>query len=252
MKKYYIPEQARDRIRACIGAEDSQKFRTCKEVSDLWIELGPGIIYEKARENNWKPREARGKAHRWFLSSLAADAGLGYQSMLNRQRVGDSWIARGYLGGENENVSYQKVVCLHANAEKGEDGLILKSVLDDRLKWFHDVADNHGGQPPSVLDIQNEFRKNGEQPEWKILWKQVVRISKKLKELDETPNLLRQALYEILRVKLPSSNADADFTGGKEKGKKAVGSASTSRKYDVPTVIYKGEGFTGAQKEQGR
>jgi hypothetical protein len=120
--------------------------------------------------------------------------------MLNRQRVGDSVIARGYLGGANENVSYQKWVCLHANAEKGEDGLILKSVLDDRLEWFHDIADKFGGQPPSVLDIQNEFRKNGEQPEWKVVAKKLYNVAKKLKKVADTPNTWRLAIHHTLEA----------------------------------------------------
>ena len=200
MKKYLIPESARDEIRACVGSEDSMKFKTCKKVSDLWFELGPGIIYEKSKEKGWKPKEARGKAHRWFLSSLAADAGLGYQSMLNRQRVGDSWIARGYHGGENENISYQKVVCLHVNAEKGEDGLILKSVLEDRIAWVQETADNNYGQPPSVLDIQMKYRKNGLDPEWLMVWKRIIRQTKKLKEIEDTPNTLRFAIFAVLNA----------------------------------------------------
>ena len=202
IKKYYIPEQAVDELRACVEREDTDKFATCRKISGLWAELGAGITYEKGKEEGWKPQEAKGKAHRWFLSSLAANVGLGYQSMLNRQRVGDSVIERGYLGGENENVSYQKWVCLHVNAEKGLDGLILMEILEERIAWYQETADNNSGQPPSVLDIQKQYRKNGEQPEWKLLWKQIVRIAKKLKELDETPNLLRQALFEILKVEL--------------------------------------------------
>ena len=112
MKQQLIPEEARDRIRACIGSEDSMKFRTCAEVHDLWSEFKHGIIASKMKSEGWQVKEAEGKSHRWFLSSLAADAGLGYQSMLNRERVGAAVIDRGYLGGENESVSYQKWVSL--------------------------------------------------------------------------------------------------------------------------------------------
>ena len=200
--KEYLSEEVVDRIRACVEREDNDKFATCKEVSDIWVGLGPAIIAGLAKKEGWKPQEAKGRAHKKFLSSLAAHAGLGYQSMLNRQKVGDNIIARGYLGGQNENISYQKWVCLLANAEKGEDGLILREELDKRLKWFHDVADANFGQPPSVLDIQQQYRRNGKEPEWKLIWKSIVRKAKKLKELEETPNLLRQALFEILKVEL--------------------------------------------------
>ena len=202
MKTYLIPDEARDRIRACVGSEDNMKFKTCWEVHVLWYEFGPGIIHYKMNEERWKPKEARGKAHTWFLASLAADAGLGSQSMRNREKVGSSIMARGYHGGENESISYQKWVCLQVNAEKGLDGLILREVLEDRIAWYHSVADDNFGQPPSVLDIQNRYRKNGKDPEWLLLWKKVARLAKKLKELADTPNLLRMALYHILKVEL--------------------------------------------------
>ena len=197
-----LSEQMVDRIRACVEKEDNDKFATCWETHVLWAEIGIAYINYWREKEGWKEQEAKGRAHRKFLSSLAANVGLGYQSMLNRQRVGDSVIARGYLGGENELISYQKWVCLHVNAEKGRGGLILESVLDERLEWFHEETDKFGGQPPSVLDIQNKYRKNGLDPEWKLIWKRIVRQAKKLKKLDNTPNLLRMAIYHILKVEL--------------------------------------------------
>ncbi len=243
MKQHLIPEQARDRIRACVGSEDSMKFKTCWEVHTLWFKLGPGIIASKMESEGWKPGEARGKAHRWFLSSLAADAGLGYQSMLNRERVGSSWMARGYHGGENENISYQKLVCLHANAEKGLDGLILKEVLEERIAWVQQVADENFGQPPSVLDIQKQYRKNGEKPEWLLLWKKIIRIAEKMLKLENVPEILKGTLELIL------SHADVGCTGGKPQTQKNVSTADT--KYEGITVIYKDKsGYTGAGKER--
>lgn len=242
MKEHLIPEEARDRIRACVEREDTDKFTTCKEVSDLWSELKLGIIDKKKKSEGWGDKEAEGKAHRWFLSSLAADAGLGYQSMLNRQRVGDSVIARGYYGGENENISYQKWVCLHANAESGEDGLITREELEKRIAWFHDVTDCNAGQPPSVFDIQQQYRKNGKDKEWEQDWKSIIRIAERMLK-NEVPDLLREILEYIL------SNADVDFTGGLTGTQEAVSTATTPQKFGVPTVIYKGSGWTGAQKE---
>ena len=198
MKEYLIPEEARDKIRACVGSEDAMKFKTCWEVHALWYEFGPGIIHHKMNEEGWKPREARGKAHRWFLSSLAADAGLGYQSMLNRERVGSSVMARGYHGGENENISYQGWVYLLQNAEKGLDGLIKKEILEERIAWVHEIADNNSGNPPSVLDIQKKYQKDGEKPEWELLAKKLYNVAKKMKQVDDTPNTWRMAIHHTL------------------------------------------------------
>lgn len=254
MKKQYIPEVARDKIRACIGSEDSMKFRTCEEVSALWAELGQGIIKEKGKDEGWKEGEAEGKAHRWFLSSLAADAGLGYQSMLNRQRVGDNIIARGYYGGENESVSYQKFVSLMVNAEKDENGLVLKSVLDERLEWFHNVADDNQGQPPSVLDIQNQFRKNGEKEEWEIIWGVVYRNCKRILDLTEVPTSKYKLAREIVEVEPNLSGANVVSTGGSfmELKKPVDGADTIPRKYEVPTIIYKDDGYTGALSKERR
>jgi len=208
MKEYLIPESAVDRIIACVAREDNDKFDTCREVHVLWAEIGIGYTNYWAKKEGWKEGMAEGRAHRKFLSSLAAGVGLGYQSMLNRQRVGDSVIARGYLGGENEAVSYQAWVNLHANAEKGRDGLILEAVLDERLEWFHKEADEHGGQPPSVLDIQNQYKKNGEIAEWLLSWRSILRIAKKIVKMEDVPF----ALMEI--VKFILSYVDADFSIG--------------------------------------
>ena len=216
MKEQLIPDVAKDKIRACVAREDTDKFATCKEISDQWIAYGPGIIDRKMKSEGWKPVEARGRAHRWFLASQASEAGLGYQSMLNRQRVGDAWIARGYLGGENENISYQKIVCLMVNAEKGADGLIKTSILDERLEWFHKVTDDNSGQPPSVLDIQNEFRKNGEKTEDEIIWAVVVRNCKKYLKLENTDISKYKLAREIVEVEPNLSSVAVDCSGGSE------------------------------------
>jgi len=239
MKKHLIPEQARDRMRACVAREDTDKFETCWEVHSQWAELGRGIIDSKMKSEGWSEKEAPGKAHRWFLASHAADSGLGYQSMLNRQRVGDTVMVWGYHGGENENISYQKWVCLLVNAEK-KDGLILREVLEERIAWYQQVADDNFGQPPSVLDIQKQYRKKGEKPEWLLLWKKIIRLVKQMLKLKDVPKILKGVL------ELALSHADV---GGKPQTQKSVSTADT--KFDVPTIIYKDKkGYTGAGKER--
>ena len=208
MKKQYVPEQAYDEVRACIAKEDNDKFATCRTISQWWSELGTGIIYEKGKEEGWTAQEAKGKAHKWFLSSFAANGGLGYQSMLNRQKVGDNIIYRGYLGGENENISYQSWVYMLMNAEKGSDGLVLQDVLEDRIAWFQETADNNEGQPPSVQDVQNKFQKEGEDPEWLLLWKRIIRVARKLMKLEDTPRALQAIIKSLL------SSADVDYIDG--------------------------------------
>ena len=203
-----LPESFIEELRALVSSEDANKFKTCEFVSNAWEELGEIITLERAKEEGWKEGEAKGKAHRWFLASIAAHVGLGYQTMNNRQRVGDNVIKRGYLGGENESISYQGWVSLLTNAEKNEDGLILREVLEDRIAWYQETADNNQGQPPSVLDIQNKYRKNGEDPEWLLVWKRIIRIAKNLLKIEKIPAPLKQLIEWLLFY------ADADFIGG--------------------------------------
>ena len=146
-----------------------------------------------AKKEGWKEGEAKGRAHRKFLSSLAAHCGLGYQSMNNRQRVGDNFIKRGLTGGENENISYQKFVALLANAEKDDTGLVQVAVLEERIKWVQEQTDKFSGQVPSVLDIQQQYRKNGHREEWELLWANIVCNAKKLSELDNQSAIEEQA-----------------------------------------------------------
>ena len=102
---------------------------------------------------------------------------------------------------ENEVVTFSAWLCLMRNAQK-EKGLVPYELMVERIDWYYSEADKHGGQFPSTRDITEHYKKNGVKKEWEQLWKSVVRLAKKLKELDDTPNLLRQALYEILRVEL--------------------------------------------------
>ena len=199
MKEELIPQEARDRLRACVEKEDTDKFVTCRVASDLWAEFKYGIIDKKMKQEGWTPKEAPGRAHKWFLSSLAADAGLGYQSMLHRQKVGDNIIARGYLGGPNENVSYQKWVCLLVNADKDEDGLVQKEIIDERLEWYHKVADDNFGNPPSVLDIKKQYSKRGKDPEWKLAARKLYNISKKMNNIKDVPQNWMNLIGPILK-----------------------------------------------------
>ena len=58
----------------------------------------------------------------------------------------------------------------------------------------------NGGQFPSVRDIDRHYKKNGDIPLWKIIWRKIVRLAKQLLKLDDTPNTLRQAIFEILKT----------------------------------------------------
>ena len=89
----------------------------------------------------------------------------------------------------------------------------------------------------------NNCRHDEEITEWLLIWKKIIRNAKKLLKVEDTPKKLQKIIQSLLL------NADADFTGGKIQKQKAVSSAGT-RKYEVPTIIYKGKGFTGAMKNE--
>ena len=211
-----IPEIFVEELRGCVALEDVTIFATCEKINNGWQELGRGIISKKQKELGWSDAEAPSKGHKFFIESCAAEVNMHPTSMYDRERVGSTIIARGLL---QENMSYSVCTALLRNTARNEDRVIPIEEVQRRIDWFNNETDNYGGKPPSPRDIQDHFRKHGDIKEWIILWESVVRSAEKLKELEETPNLLRQALFEIMKVELPSSTVDAVSSGGTNQTK---------------------------------
>ena len=181
-----LPDSFIEVIRQYAGAEDSAKMNTAQLMSEFWLEYGTAI-------------EHQDKDKKWFIESTAAQVSMSPSSMYNRLRVGDNWIARGYYK-RHDDISFGAALSLLRNAET-KDGLVEKEVLDKRVEWYYSIFDKYGA-PPSVRDIDKEYKKNGHLKEWEVLWGKLVRLAKQLRKLDETPNLLRGALHEIEKVEL--------------------------------------------------
>ena len=192
-KKLTLPEEFVEKVRQYSGAEDSAKMATAGLVTEYWLETGEAITTYR--------KESKSRSHRWYIESVAASVGMSPSSMYNRARVGQNVILRGLHEGENANLSFGHWLALLRNVKK-VDGVVPEDELYKRIEWVQKETNKFFGQVPSVRDIEKHYKQNGEKEEWELCWNNITRNAKKLKQMDGTPNLLRQALFEILRVEL--------------------------------------------------
>jgi hypothetical protein len=184
-KDMKLPESFIDEVLQYAGAEDSAKMNTAKLMSDFWLEFGKAI-------------EENGKGRHWFVEATAAQVGMSPSSMYNRLMVGDNWIARGYYKA-CDDITFGAALALLRNAER-KDGLVPVEILDKRLEWYYAEFDKHGA-PPSVRDIENYYKRNGDHKEWEVYWNSLVRNSKKLVGVKDTPISKLQLARLILAEK---------------------------------------------------
>lgn len=206
-----IPEQFVEELRGCVALEDTTIFETCRKMHEGWIELGQGIAYERNEDIR--------SAHKFFIESCASEVNMHPTSMYDRERVGSNIMARGLL---EENMSYSVCTALLRNTSRDENGMIPEEEVKQRIEWYQDEAVKFHGKPPSPRDIQDHFRRNGDQKEWEVLWQAIVRNAKQIRETEDAPNILRNALHHIEQVVLPSSTADADYTGGMNQARQTT------------------------------
>jgi hypothetical protein len=167
-----LPDEFIEMVRQYSGQEDSAKMATAKLLSDFWLEYGRAIEHE-------------GKDKRWYIESVCASVGMSPASGYNRVRVGTNIIQRNYHT-DNESISFGHWLALLRNSPK-VDGLVETDELNKRLEWYYAEMDKHGGQPPSVRDIENHYKKNGKKPEWELYWKRIVKAAEKLWDLHQDP-----------------------------------------------------------------
>ena len=204
-----LPDQYIDVLVQVVGDEDASIFKTCEFMADSWLEMGPILTKTKQEEEQWSEAEATRKTHAWFIESCAAECGMHPTSMYDRMRVGRNVMHRELHLGEWRNLAYGHWCALMRNVEQDEQGIIPEQVLRARLEWVGRIADENQGQPPSVRDIQTEFRQNGEQKEWELYWKAIVRNAKQIiKIVGLVPPRITKIAEWLLSV------ADVDFTGG--------------------------------------
>jgi len=204
-----LPDQYLDALRQVVSDEDNSIFATCKFMADSWVELSLVLIKSKAEEEGWTEQEAPRKTHAWFIETCAAECGMHPTSMYDRMRVGRNVVHRNYHLGKWSNLAYGHWCALMRNIEQDEQGIIPEAVLLDRLDWVSQVADENQGQPPSVRDIQSQFRQNGEKKEWELYWNAVVRNAKQIVKIDgSVPARVNQIAEWLL------SSAGVGSTGG--------------------------------------
>ena len=182
MSELKLPEELIEIVRHYAEREDGAKMETAKVLSEFWQEYGRAIEHE-------------GKNRKWYIENLCAQVGLSPSSGYNRLRVGDNIIQRGFAK-EHSNITFGHWLALLRNAKKSEEGLVDCGEINKRLQWFYSEFDKYGS-PPSVRDIGNHYKKNGDRPEWELYWKAIVRNAKKLQPLTLTDGGEISALYNI-------------------------------------------------------
>jgi hypothetical protein len=190
-----IPEQFIEKVRARLAVVDEQGFELCKLVSDGWDELKKGLIHYKQIEHGWTDKQAPGRTHRWFLSSLAAEVGCSESSMYKYKKIGD-YVIKYDL--RQDNLTQDHYLRLMQNAPRTDDGHISKETMVERLEWLNKETDKFGGQVPSPRDIEKHFRQNGDKPEWLIYFQRMIDNAKKIISLDNVPDKERGMAGDFL------------------------------------------------------
>jgi len=105
------------------------------------------------------------------------------------------------LDKKHDVFTYGQWDSLLRNIKKSK-GIVDEDIFSERIEWMYTEADKHYGEFPSTRNINAFYKKNGDIPEWLVVWKQIVRLIKKLKAIDDAPGYLRGAVYNVLRVKI--------------------------------------------------
>jgi len=216
-----LPDAFVEMLRQLVSDEDASIFTTCEFMADSWDEFGPAITDYLADQYAWSDAEKTRKAHSWFIESASAHVGMHPTSMYDRMRVGRNIIQRGLHVGDHDNLTFGHWCALMRNAPKDGEELISIDIISERLEWVDEQTDVNQGQPPSVRDIQKEFRQRGDKPEWLLHWNSVERNLNNLLDSENVPmkvkNLVDHILNLITRFAIQEPSvfpADADSTGG--------------------------------------
>ena len=167
-----LPDKLIETIRQATDNENASKMYTVVVLGEQWNKYKEAITLNYADEEGLdKPDE--GKARGAFLRSLAGNlADTSYPTLANRMSVFRNVVDRGLYQG-NEVISAPVWMYLMRNLKR-EDGLVELDDLNKRLNWYYE------NDMPTTRTIEDYVRDNGHDPEWKVLWKRIVRNAEKL------------------------------------------------------------------------
>ncbi len=240
-----LPDVIIERLIQRAGDESDAKMATTREMGIIWDEIKLALASELAEENKWDKPDM-GKTRTWYIESVCASvAKIAHSSGYNRMRVWDQALSRGFDKKYDEagTLSFSDYLFLLRNLKKDKDGLVPEDKFKERIDWYFAEFEKYG-KPPGTRDIEKHSKNNGEDAEWLLLWKKIIRIVKQILKTD-VPEVLKGVL------ELALSLADVGSTGGIEKENKNVSTVDTSRKFEVPTIIYKDKsGYTNAMNDR--
>jgi hypothetical protein len=179
-----LPEELVEMVRQYSGAEDSAKMKTSRLIAEFWQEGGEAIAHHlKITEKS---------AHKKFIESLAGSVKVSPSSLYNRSRVGRNVVMRGY-SGKHDIFTFGQWLSLLRNLPS-EKGLVSDEDLTERIEWMYTEAENHGGEFPSVRDIESHSKQNGHKPEDQIYWKRIVTNARKMVALNDYSDARQMAI----------------------------------------------------------
>ena len=185
MKPLRLADVFIETMRQLVDVTDQSKINTAKVLTDYWFETKTIIMDE------FELSEA--KAHGRYIEALSAEIGASQADMYNCSRVGRNITRRG-LHHTHPAVTFGHWLALMRNTSK-EKGVVPLETIDERLKWFYEEFDKHGA-PPSPRTIENNYRKNGADPEWQLLWKQMA------KRAEAISNLKMEIKHTVIRIQI--------------------------------------------------
>ncbi len=193
-----LPENYIEELRQLTGETDKTKIACARKIGQFWDDFGEAITMSMADDEGWDKPNYK-KAHTWFIESTAGSVKSNVNEIYTHARVYKNVIK--FRFDEEHPFTYGQWDSLLRNIKK-DKGIADIKEFDKRIEWMYTEADKHYGEFPSTRNINAHYKKNGDVPEWLVVWKQIVRLTKKLKAIGDTPNYLRGAIYNVLKVKV--------------------------------------------------
>lgn len=194
-----LPENYIEELRQLTGETDRTKIACARKIGKFWDDFGEAITMSMADDEGWDKPDYK-KSHTWFIESTAGSVKSNVNEIYTHARIYKN-VLKPKRDKKHDTFTYSQWDSLLRNIKKSK-GIVDEDIFSERIEWMYTEAEKHFGEFPSTRNINAHYKKNGDVPEWLIIWKQIVRLTKKLKALADTPNYLRGAIYNVLKVKV--------------------------------------------------
>jgi len=172
-----IPDEFISEMEALVAGKSEFQFEIGYRFLDGWEEMKLGYTDYFGSER---------KAHRWFLESVAASAGIHPSSLRHHYRVAT------YVPRDTKD-RYPEFTYSHWRAMLAGDGEPDEN-LDENLEWALEQD-----LPVTTRDIEDYVKKNGDKPVWEKRLERLVNILEAMVDDDDAPDWIREACEFLLK-----------------------------------------------------